>query len=109
MTRTGIVGAIAICTLAVILVLGTQVLGMNDSATPYITSVLGFFGLTVAQLVTTSKTEKTDQKITELSKDLRNGTFERLLRESIHKIAKDDTTALEIVQNDETRKEDSTP
>ena len=53
MSRTSIVGAIAFTTLAVVLVLGTQVLGVDDKATPFVTMILGFIGLSVGQLVGT--------------------------------------------------------
>lgn len=105
MSRTSIVGAIAFTTLAVVLVLGTQVLGVDDKATPFVTMILGFIGLTVSQLVGTQKTEKAADKVDELNKDLRNGTFERLLREAIEKVAADSATSLNITQ-DESGKED---
>ncbi len=107
MSRTSIVGAIAFTTLAVVLVLGTQVLGVDDKATPFVTMVLGFIGLSVAQLVGTQKSEAAAEKSTaaaeqvnELNKDLRNGTFERLLREAILKVAADEETSLEIHKSD---------
>jgi hypothetical protein len=105
MSRTSIVGAIAFTTLAVVLVLGTQVLGVDDKATPFVTMILGFIGLSVGQLVGTQKSEAAAEKseaaaeqVDVLNKDLRNGTFERLLREAILKVAADQTTALEIHQ-----------
>jgi hypothetical protein len=106
MSRTSIVGAIAFTTLAVVLVLGTQVLGVDDKATPFVTMILGFIGLSVGQLVGTQKSEAAAEKSTAaaeqvdtLNKDLRNGTFERLLREAIVKVAADTTTSLEIHQD----------
>lgn len=105
MSRTSIVGAIAFTTLAVVLVLGTQVLGVDDKATPFVTMILGFIGLSVAQLVGTQKSESASDKVDELNKDLRNGTFERLMREAIIKVAKDAGTSLNIT-HDETDKED---
>lgn len=100
MTRTAMVGAIAFTTLAVILVLGTQILGVDDKATPFVTMILGFIGLTVSQLVGTAKTEKTAEHVETLNQDLHNGTFEKLLRQALEKIAADDTTHLEIVQEE---------
>lgn len=96
MSRTSIVGAIAFTTLAVVLVLGTQVLGVDDKATPFVTMILGFIGLSVSQLVGTQKSESAANQVTELNADLRNGTFERLLREAIEKVAADEHTSLEI-------------
>lgn len=96
MTRTQIVGAVAFVTLAVALVLGVSVLGVDDKNTPLITSVLGFIGLAIGQVMATAKSEATERKVTELSADLRNGTFERLVREALQKIADDDSTNLVI-------------
>lgn len=104
MTRTQIVGTVAFVTLAVALVLGVSVLGVDDKNTPLITSVLGFIGLAIGQVVSTSKSESAERQVTELSRDLRNGTFERLVREALQKIADDDNTSLTITRN--SRRED---
>jgi len=96
MSRIRVVGAIAFTTLAVVLVLGTQVLGVDGKATPFVTMILGFIGLSVSQLVSTQKSENVAEQVTELNKDLRNGTFERLLREAIVKVADDANTNLHI-------------
>jgi hypothetical protein len=106
MSRTGIVGAVAFTTLAVVLVLGTQVLGVDDKATPFVTMILGFIGLTVSQLVGTDKSEKAATQVDDLNRDLRNGTFERLLREAIEKVAADSRTSLEIHQDAPTESEE---
>lgn len=98
MNRTTAIAAIAFGTLSVAVVLGILAFGVDDSAAPYVTTVLGLLGLGVTQLMTNAKTEETKETVTELSKDLRNGTFERLVREALEKIAADPTTKLEITQ-----------
>lgn len=108
MNKTVMTGAIAFATLAVGLVLGTQVVGVDDQATPWITSLLGFFAVTITQILGNKDTTDAKQKVDELNKDLRNGTFERLLREAIEKVAADEATKLEIRNGDEPVKEEST-
>jgi len=103
MTRTVLAGAVAFGTLAVGLIIGTQIVGVNDQATPWITSLLGFFAITITQILNNKDTEDAKNKVTELNKDLRNGTFERLVREAILKIAADETTKLEITTTPEGR------
>lgn len=105
MNKTVITGAIAFATLAVGLVLGTQVVGVDDQATPWVTSLLGFFAVTITQILGNKETTDAKEKVEELNKDLRNGTFERLLREAIEKVAADESTKLDITQ---TGKEDKT-
>lgn len=103
MSKGTVIASIAFSTLAVILVLGIVVFGVDEATTPYIASVLGFLSLAVTQMVNNAKVEKTETTVNELNKDLRNGTFERLVREALTKIAADETTALHITQE---RKED---
>lgn len=108
MNKTVMTGAIAFATLAVGLVLGTQVVGIDDQATPWITSLLGFFAVTITQILGNKDTTDAKNKVDELNKDLRNGTFERLLREAIEKVAADEKTSLEIHNGNESEKEEST-
>lgn len=108
MNKTVMAGAIAFATLAVGLVLGTQVVGVDDQATPWITSLLGFFAVTITQILGNKDTADAKDKVDELNKDLRNGTFERLLREAIEKVAADERTSLEIRNGNESEKEEST-
>ena len=108
MNKTVMTGAIAFATLAVGLVLGTQVVGVDDQATPWITSLLGFFAVTITQILGNKDTAEAKDKVEELNKDLRNGTFERLLREAIEKVAADEKTSLEIHNGNEPVKEEST-
>lgn len=100
MNKTVMTGAIAFATLAVGLVLGTQVVGVDAQATPWITTLLGFFAVTITQILGNKDSTDVKEKVEELNKDLRNGTFERLLREAITKIATDETTKLEIHSED---------
>jgi hypothetical protein len=109
MNKTVMTGVIALSTLAVGLILGTQVVGIDEQATPWITSLLGFFAVTVTQIIGQKDTSDAKEKVEELNKDLRNGTFERLLREAIEKVAADEQTSLEIRNGtDENVKEGST-
>lgn len=109
MNKTVMTGVIALSTLAVGLILGTQVVGIDEQATPWITSLLGFFAVTVTQIIGQKDTSDAKEKVEELNKDLRNGTFERLLREAIEKVAADEQTSLEIrYGTDENVKEGST-
>lgn len=101
MNRTTVVASVAFTALAVALVLGIVVFGVSDAATPFVTTVLGFIGMFVAQLSTTAKAERTEATVTELNKDLRNGTFERLVREALEKIADDPNTQLHIVRKED--------
>jgi hypothetical protein len=102
MNKTVITGAIAFGVLAVGLVIGTQIVGPDDQATPWITSLLGFFAVTITQILGNKDTSAAKEKVEELNKDLRNGTFERLLREAIQKVAADEATKLEIHSNGNT-------
>lgn len=104
MNRLTTAAVIAFGFLAVALVLGIVVFGADDSAAPYITTVLGMLGVTIAQMMGNKETAETKETVTELNKDLRNGTFERLVREALEKIASDPDTRLEITQ--ERRDED---
>jgi len=98
MTKTTVVGVVAMLTLAVALVLGTQVLGVSDAVAQYVTIVLGFIGVTITQVVSGSKAEKTETAVQELNADLHNGTFEKLIREAVMRIAADESTKLNITQ-----------
>jgi len=100
MNRTAIAGAVMITALAVALVIGSQITGLDERATPMVTTVLGFIGLAVSQILGNKSAEETKQTTEQLSADLHNGTMERLVREAIVKIAQDETTALEIKKND---------
>jgi len=103
MNRTTIVGAIMFAALAVALVIGTAVTGIDDRATPMITTVLTMLGLAVSQVLNQKSTDETKETAEQLNADLHNGTMERLVREAIEKIAKDETTSLEIKTEDSER------
>lgn len=105
MNRVTMAGAVIFTALAVALVIGTNITGLDESATPMITTVLGFIGLAVSQLIGNKSTEETKEKTEQLSADLHNGTMERLVREAILKIAKDETTSLEIKQDNGAERE----
>lgn len=98
MTRTQVVGAVAFTALAVALVIGTTIVDTDGRSTPMVTTVLGFIGLAVAQLLNQAKTNKTNESVEQLNHDLRNGTFRRLIREAVEEIAQDNGTTLEIRQ-----------
>lgn len=102
MSRTQVTLAIAFTALAVALVLGIAVFGVTDATTPFVTTVLGFISVSVTSMLAANKAEKAETTVTELNQDLRNGTFERLVREALEKIAHDPETRLEIT----TRKEE---
>ena len=109
MNKTVMTGAIAFGFMAVGLILGTQVVGVDEQATPWITSLLGFFAVTITQILGNKETTDAKEKVDSLNKDLRNGTFERLLREAIQKVAADEATKLEIrTDNSDSVKEGST-
>lgn len=74
--------------------LGSPSFGDN----PYITN-LAVAGLAITVVLNTFTTE-------DISRDLRNGTFEELIRGAIKRIAEDERTSLEIRQ-DSSREEDS--
>lgn len=101
MNKTTMAGAVSFAALAVALILGTQMLGVDDSTTPWITTVLGFLGVTVTQLISTHASEKAEKQTEQLNKDLRNGTFERLLRETLDKLAHENGVPLEIKRGKE--------
>lgn len=108
MNRTTIAGAVLFTALAVALVIGTTITGLDDRVTPLVTTVLGFIGLAVSQILGNKSAEETKESTEKLNADLRNGTFERLVREAIYKIAHDETTSLEIKTDsadDDARKE----
>lgn len=95
MTRLSIAGLAVLGTLAVALVLGTQWLGGDPNATNVVT-VLGLLGLGISQLLGNKEAADTRKQTEELSADLHNGTFERLLRNAIKKIAAEEGFPLEI-------------
>jgi hypothetical protein len=81
--------------LSVALVLGTQFLkGDPDGAA--VVTVLGMLGLAVSQLLNNADTQETKEQTEQLNADLHNGTFERLLREALDKLAKENGVPLEI-------------
>jgi hypothetical protein len=88
--------------LAVALVLGTQWLNGDPNGATLVT-VLGFLGMAISQLLNNADTQETKEKTDQLNKDLRNGTFERLLREAIQKLAKEEGFPLELQKREEDR------
>jgi hypothetical protein len=74
---------------------GSQAFGEN----PWVTN-LAIVGLAVTVVLNTFTTE-------DISRDLRNGTFEELIRAAIKRIADDERTSLEIRPQNDTREEDS--
>lgn len=104
MTKLSVGGLAILGTLAVALVLGTQWLG--DPNETNVVTVLGLLGLGISQLLgqkevvdTAKKTEELSEKTEELSRDLHNGTFEKLLREALRKLAHEEGFPLEIHEN----------
>lgn len=81
--------------LSVALVLGTQWLKGDPNGATLVT-VLGFLGMAISQLLNNADTQETKEKTDQLNKDLRNGTFERLLREALQKLAKEEGFPLEV-------------
>ena len=81
--------------LAVALVLGTQWLKGDPNGATLVT-VLGFLGMAISQLLNNADTQETKDVTHQLNKDLRNGTFERLLREALEKLAKEEGFPLEV-------------
>jgi hypothetical protein len=72
---------------------GSQAFGEN----PWITNiVVGGLAITMVLNLFTSE---------DISRDLRNGTFEELIRSAIKRIAEDEQTSLEIRQNDSREEE----
>lgn len=106
MTKTAVAGIVSVSFLATVIILGMIVFGIDDSVTPFVTTVFGFIGLAITQLVTSSKAESAETKVTELSADLRNGTFKRLVREALEDIANDPTNSLRIDDTQERREND---
>lgn len=103
MNKTSAISVIALGTLSVAVVLGVMVFGVDENSTPFITTVLGMLGLALNQIRSNHQADATRETVTELNKDLRNGTFERLVREALEKIANDPDTKLEITKE---RRED---
>ena len=95
MSRLTLAGIAVLGTLAVALVLGIQVFGGDPSSTNVVT-VLGMLGLAFSQLLGHKDAAETKELTRELSKDLHNGTFERLLREGLTKLANEEGFPLEI-------------
>jgi hypothetical protein len=95
MNRLSVAGISILGTLAVALVLGTQFLNGDPNSTNVVT-VLGLLGLGISQLIGQKEAADTREKTEELSKDLHNGTFERLLREALTKLAEEKHFPLEI-------------
>lgn len=74
--------------------IGSSAFGEN----PWFTNlVMGGLAITMVLNLFTSE---------DISRDLRNGTFEELIRNAVKRIAEDEQTSLEIRQND-SREEDS--
>ncbi len=74
--------------------IGSSAFGEN----PWFTNlVMGGLAITMVLNLFTSE---------DISRDLRNGTFEELIRNAVKRIAEDEQTNLEIRQND-SREEDS--
>lgn len=106
MNRTSIAGIAILSTLGVALVLGTQLL-KGDSEGSAVVTVLGMLGLGISQLLGNRATEETKETADQISRDLHNGTFERLLREALTKLAEEKNFPLEIQNGDSSRKEDT--
>lgn len=102
MNKVTLAGISVLGTLAVALVLGTQFLDGDPNGTT-VATVLGLLGLGISQLIGNKDAADTAKKTEELSKDLHNGTFERLLREALSRLADEEGFPLEI----KNRKEDN--
>lgn len=92
--------------LAVALVLGTQWLDKDPNGATVVT-VLGMLGLAISQLLNNADTQETRQHAEELNRDLHNGTFEKLIREALTKLANENGVPLEIQQNNTDGKEET--
>lgn len=109
MNRASLVGAVSFAALAVALILGISAFGgEGGEATPLVTTVIGFLGLAINQILGTKNVTETKDTVDQvkdtadkLSADLHNGTLERLVREAIQNIAADRTTSLEIKKSEE--------
>lgn len=104
MTRTAVVGMVAVSALGTAIILGVLVFGVDDSATPFVTTMLGMLGLAVGQFVATGKAEKAEETTRELSANLHNGTIRRLVREALQEMSDDPNSPLSI--NSERRESD---
>jgi hypothetical protein len=109
MSKVSLAGISVLGALSVALLLGTMWLGEDPNGATVVT-VLGMLGIGISQLLGNKQAENANKqaeeaaKITEeLSKDLRNGTFERLLREALTKLAKENGFPLEV--GDKSREE----
>jgi len=105
MNRQTLAGVSVLGGLAVVLVLGTQLLKGDPNGETVVT-VLGLLSLGISQLLGNREAQQTREKTEELSEDLRNGTFERLLREALVKLASEKDFPLEIKNSGEEGKND---
>ena len=99
MSRHTIAGLAIMSSLCVALILGTQALGGNPNGQNVVT-VLGMLGLGISQILGNKDTAETKETTKELSKNLHNGTFERLMREALTKLAQEDGFPLEMRKED---------
>lgn len=96
MTRTAVVGMIAATALGTAIILGVLVFGVDDSTTPFVTTMLGMIGLAVGQFVATGKAERAEENSAEVSRSLHNGTMRRLVREAIQEMIDDPASPLNL-------------
>lgn len=93
MSKTVLAALTSIIALGVALVVGVSIAGASESdTTPLVTTVLGFIGLAVTQILGNKATE-------EVRDDLRNGRIEKILRTALEKVAEDENTALTITRD----------
>jgi hypothetical protein len=80
-------------------VVGVSLITTNDATMGQITVLLGMVATTIPAILASINSEKSKDTVNKLNADLRNGTFEHLLRLAIEKIANEEKSSLEIQDN----------
>lgn len=88
MNKTTLGAILSLVVVGASLAFGVAITGADGTA-PTVTTVLGFIGVIISQLLGNRASEDVKQ-------DLRNGAFERLLREALDKLARENGTPLEV-------------
>jgi len=89
-------------------IVGVSLISTDSATLGQVTVMLGMIATTIPALLASQNSEETKKNTAQLNDDLRNGTFEKLLREAIIKIAADSNSQVNIVSEDEPREEADT-
>jgi hypothetical protein len=89
------------------LVAGITVAGQVDSATPLVTSILGFVSMVVVSLLTLLRTEDTAHKVTDTANKISNGYMDTKIKSNVKTAMAERAEEFQLGAIPDDRKEDT--